>query len=167
MPPPFFRIPNRSDVLLTPDDWREILAYIAPHRSADTPFDAAQGGQTEGTNRSHDAKVVAAYADAGVTWWVEGLSPWRFGWHVCALDHLYVCALDSVEYRRHLLFRDYLRAHPDTPMAYAALKRQLAEQYRGQRDAYTDAKGPFVRAAMARAEEWARMTAWAVPERQT
>jgi GrpB-like predicted nucleotidyltransferase (UPF0157 family) len=81
--------------------------------------------------------------------------------------HLYVCALDSVEYRRHLLFRDYLRAHPDTTMAYAALKRQLAEQYRGQRDAYTEAKGPFVRAAMARAEEWARMTAWAVPERHT
>jgi GrpB-like predicted nucleotidyltransferase (UPF0157 family) len=79
--------------------------------------------------------------------------------------HLCVCALDSVEYWRHLLFRDYLRAHPDTPMAYAALKRQLAEQYRGQRDAYTEAKGPFVRAAMARAEEWARMTAWAVPER--
>jgi GrpB-like predicted nucleotidyltransferase (UPF0157 family) len=80
--------------------------------------------------------------------------------------HLYVCALDSAVYRRHLLFRDYLRAHQDTTTAYAALKRQLAEQYRGQRDAYTEAKGPFVRAAMARAEEWARMTAWAVPERQ-
>ncbi len=28
--------------------------------------------------------------------------------------HLYVCTHDSAEYRRHLLFRDYLRAHPDS-----------------------------------------------------
>ena len=35
-----------------------------------------------------------------------------------------------------------------------------------RRDAYTDAKGPFVRVAMADAEEWARMTEWVVPERQ-
>jgi GrpB protein len=80
--------------------------------------------------------------------------------------HLYVYALDSAEYRCHLLFRDYLRTHPETMAAYAALKRQLAARYRVRRDAYTEAKGPFVRAAMARAEEWARMTGWAVPGRQ-
>jgi len=77
--------------------------------------------------------------------------------------HLYVCAPDSAAYRQHLLFRDYLRAHPEAVVAYAALKRQLAARYRAQRDAYTQAKGPFVRAAMARAEEWARMTGWQVP----
>jgi GrpB-like predicted nucleotidyltransferase (UPF0157 family) len=84
-----------------------------------------------------------------------------------ARHHLYVCTLDSAAYRRHLLFRDYLRAHPDMAAAYAALKHQLAARYRMQRDAYTEAKGPFVRAAMSRAEEWARITGWAVPERRT
>jgi GrpB-like predicted nucleotidyltransferase (UPF0157 family) len=78
--------------------------------------------------------------------------------------HLYVCALGGAEYRRHLLFRDYLRAHPDTAAAYGALKRELAARYRSQRDAYSEAKGPFVRAAMAGAEEWARGTGWTVPE---
>lgn len=83
-----------------------------------------------------------------------------------ARHHLYVCALGSAAYRQHLLFRDYLRTHPEAVAAYAALKRRLAAQYRTRRDAYTDAKGPFVRAAMARAKEWARMTGWAVPEQQ-
>jgi GrpB-like predicted nucleotidyltransferase (UPF0157 family) len=91
-----------------------------------------------------------------------------FAWPPQAVrHHLYVCALDSAAYRRHLLFRDYLRAHPDMTAAYAALKRQLAALYRTQRDAYTEAKGPFVRTAMSRAEEWARISGWAVPERCT
>lgn len=91
-----------------------------------------------------------------------------FAWPPQALrHHLYVCALDSAEYRCHLHFRDYLRTHPDMTAAYAARKRQLAARYRTQRDAYTEAKGPFVRAAIARAEAWARITGWAVSVRRT
>lgn len=78
--------------------------------------------------------------------------------------HLYVCARDSVEYRRHLLFRDYLRAHPDSVAAYTALKRHLAARYRTQREAYTDAKGPFIGDVMARAEEWAHATGWTIAD---
>lgn len=80
-----------------------------------------------------------------------------------ARHHLYVCALDAAAYRQHLLFRDYMRAHPEAVAAYAALKRQLAARYRAHRDAYTEAKGPFVHTAMARAEEWARVTGWGSP----
>ncbi len=58
-----------------------------------------------------------------------------------ARHHLYVCTPGAAAYRQHLLFRDYLRAHPDAVAAYATLKRQLAAQYRGQRDAYTEARG--------------------------
>jgi len=54
-------------------------------------------------------------------------------------------------WERHLLFRDYLRAHPETAAEYAALKRNLAARFRDQREAYTDAKGPFIRAVEARA----------------
>jgi len=74
--------------------------------------------------------------------------------------HLYVCARDSAEYRRHLLFRDYLRAHPDSAAAYTALKRHLAARYRTQREAYTDAKGPFIGDVLAQAEDWARAIGW-------
>ena len=58
--------------------------------------------------------------------------------------HLYVCARDSAELRRHLLFRDYLRAHPEDARAYGALKRQLAARFRDDREAYTEAKTAFV-----------------------
>ena len=46
---------------------------------------------------------------------------------------------------RHLAFRDYLRSHPDTAREYAQLKTELAARHRLEREAYTDAKGPFIR----------------------
>jgi GrpB-like predicted nucleotidyltransferase (UPF0157 family) len=58
--------------------------------------------------------------------------------------------------RRHrlwegLAFRDYLRAHPQTAARYAALKRELAQAHRQDREAYTEAKTAFVRQITARA----------------
>lgn len=52
-----------------------------------------------------------------------------------------------------LYFRDFLVEHPDTCSAYAALKRQLGQRFEHDRDAYTDAKGPFVRDITARARD--------------
>jgi GrpB-like predicted nucleotidyltransferase (UPF0157 family) len=66
--------------------------------------------------------------------------------------HLYVCPAESAEYRRHVRFRDYLRAHPPVAAAYSALKRSLAERYRDDRDAYTNAKSTFVNQVLARAD---------------
>lgn len=51
-----------------------------------------------------------------------------------------------------LYFRDYLRVHHDVADAYAALKTSLAEKHRFNRDAYTDAKTDFVKAAVAEAK---------------
>lgn len=59
--------------------------------------------------------------------------------------HVHVCAQASAWERAHLLFRDYLRAHPHTASAYTALKRDLAERYRDDRLAYTEAKTAIVR----------------------
>lgn len=63
--------------------------------------------------------------------------------------HLYVCRADNREYRRHIAFRDYLRAHPDAVRDYAALKRQLALKHRDDRDAYTNAKSEFIAGILA------------------
>jgi len=49
-------------------------------RAGDGPFDVAHWGLTSGSDRAQDAEAVAAYAEAGVTWWLENVSPWRFGW---------------------------------------------------------------------------------------
>jgi GrpB-like predicted nucleotidyltransferase (UPF0157 family) len=50
-----------------------------------------------------------------------------------------------------LAFRDYLRAHPDVALEYAALKWRLAEEQRFDREAYTDGKAPFVRRVLKKA----------------
>jgi hypothetical protein len=73
-------IPGRLNGVLTPDDWRELLTYVRQHRTADAPFDVVHSGTTSGTDRGRDAEVVVRYADVGVTWWIEDVSPYRFGW---------------------------------------------------------------------------------------
>ena len=68
------------------------------------------------------------------------------------LHHLHMAQSDSRFWRVQLLFRDYLRAHPETAQAYTALKRRLAEQYRDDRAAYTEAKTEFILGVLALAE---------------
>ncbi len=64
-------------------------------------------------------------------------------------QNLYVCAEDSPELRRHLLFRDYLRAHPDAAWQYGELKRALAARYVTDIDAYVNGKTEFVQKVVA------------------
>jgi GrpB-like predicted nucleotidyltransferase (UPF0157 family) len=67
------------------------------------------------------------------------------------LFHLHVLEIESAEWRKHLLFRDYLIAHPEAATAYAALKQELAVRFRTDRPAYTEAKGEFVMGIVRRA----------------
>jgi hypothetical protein len=57
---------------------REIVAYTMAHRTATGPFDVVCGGRTPGGDRAAGSEIVASYAEAGVTWWVEDASMWRF-----------------------------------------------------------------------------------------
>lgn len=66
---------------LTPEDLREIVAFIHRHRVTETPFDVIACGDTSGSDRAADEQVIASYQAAGATWWVENISPWRFGWN--------------------------------------------------------------------------------------
>jgi GrpB-like predicted nucleotidyltransferase (UPF0157 family) len=63
--------------------------------------------------------------------------------------HLYVLPVDSEELRRHLAFRDHLRANPEAAMAYAALKWEAVRRFGGDRRAYTEAKENFVERVLA------------------
>jgi GrpB-like predicted nucleotidyltransferase (UPF0157 family) len=65
--------------------------------------------------------------------------------------HIHMVVLGEDFWRRHLLFRDYLRAHPDAARDYYELKLRLAETHRWDRIAYTDAKTGFIEAALAKA----------------
>jgi GrpB-like predicted nucleotidyltransferase (UPF0157 family) len=59
-----------------------------------------------------------------------------------------------------LLFRDYMRTHPDEGEQYARLKRNLAERYRNDRHGYTEAKNPFIWSVMQRATDWSQKIGW-------
>jgi GrpB-like predicted nucleotidyltransferase (UPF0157 family) len=65
--------------------------------------------------------------------------------------HLYVCFPDAEEYWRHLAFRDHLRSHREAAEAYASLKRRLANEFPGDREAYTQQKSEFVEQILRRA----------------
>jgi len=59
-----------------------------------------------------------------------------------------------------LLFRDYLRGHPETAGRYEALKRELVRRYAEESQTYTEAKTPFIWATMRDADAWAQTIGW-------
>jgi len=73
---------------------------------------------------------------------------------------VHVCQIGSDWERVHLLFRDYLRTHPDVAAEYGRMKLRLAMQHRAERIAYNDDKAGFIDAVVVVAEEWARQTGW-------
>lgn len=62
------------------DQVKDMLAYIRAHRTVDAPFDVVHRGTTLGEDAAQDADIVAPYKEVGVTWWLENIHPWRFGW---------------------------------------------------------------------------------------
>lgn len=58
--------------------------------------------------------------------------------------HLHLVPADSRLWREQLAFRDALRGDAALRAEYQALKLRLAAVYRCDREAYTDAKSPFI-----------------------
>lgn len=56
-------------------------------------------------------------------------------------------------WERHLLFRDYLRAHPQVARQYEQLKRRLAPLF-DDVNQYADAKSDFIREIAKQAQRW-------------
>ena len=65
--------------------------------------------------------------------------------------HLHIVEYDSWEYRRHILFRDCLRTHPETAQRYEKLKRELAIKFASDREDYTESKSEFIESVVDRA----------------
>jgi GrpB-like predicted nucleotidyltransferase (UPF0157 family) len=74
--------------------------------------------------------------------------------------HIHVRRLGSWSEQFALLFRDYLRSHPEEARRYAALKYNLASQHSEDRESYTEAKTPFIWELMRRADAWCQNTGW-------
>jgi GrpB-like predicted nucleotidyltransferase (UPF0157 family) len=74
--------------------------------------------------------------------------------------HIHVRRAGSWSEQFALLFRDYMRAHPEDARRYAELKTRLAQVYRDDRHAYTDAKSDFIWEIMSQANIWSQETGW-------
>jgi len=60
------------------------------------------------------------------------------------LTHVHVCSLGSEWEADHLLFRDYLRSHPEARDTYAAWKRAVSRTWHDDGIGYTDAKSEVI-----------------------
>ena len=56
--------------------------------------------------------------------------------------HLHICRPKDHD---ETVFRDYLNSHPEKAREYAELKINLQKRFKHNRDAYTDAKGDFIK----------------------
>jgi len=64
--------------------------------------------------------------------------------------HLHMVEVTSDFWTRQLLFRDRLRAEPETARAYCKLKKSLAARFGTDREGYTEAKTEFIEGVVRR-----------------
>jgi GrpB-like predicted nucleotidyltransferase (UPF0157 family) len=67
--------------------------------------------------------------------------------------HLHLMRYPSPFWSKHILFRDYLRAHPELAEEYYELKKKLADKYGSDRIGYTDAKTEFIERVIEKARK--------------
>ena len=65
--------------------------------------------------------------------------------------HVHMMEPSNPRWEGFIVFRDYLRSHPEIAAAYGNLKKALALVFTQDIAAFRDAKSPFVRAVMAKA----------------
>jgi hypothetical protein len=58
---------------VTPSDLREMKAFIDANRTLDTPFDYVVEGKLMGMDQAQAYDLLAQWADAGATWFIEGM----------------------------------------------------------------------------------------------
>ena len=63
--------------MLTAAEVSDAVAYLKSDRRLDKRFDIIHLGITPADDPAQDAKIVAQYAEAGVTWWLENINPER------------------------------------------------------------------------------------------
>lgn len=57
----------------SPETVREMKAYIDQHRASDKPYDIVVERTTPGDDPEQAAAIVRPYAEAGATWYLEGM----------------------------------------------------------------------------------------------
>lgn len=68
--------------------------------------------------------------------------------------HIHAFEVGSPQVERHLVFRDYMIAHPEDAQKYSELKRELARKYSNNIDRYMDGKDGFIQEIDNKATQW-------------
>ncbi|PYZ93022.1 hypothetical protein CR194_07430 [Salipaludibacillus keqinensis] len=68
--------------------------------------------------------------------------------------HLHVFESENPEIQRHLLFRDFMNAHPEEAKKYSDLKRELAREFPKEIDEYIAGKHDFIQNIDEKAQSW-------------
>jgi len=74
--------------------------------------------------------------------------------------HIHVRELGSWSEQFALLFRDYLRSHPEDCKEYAAVKYHLMGLYGDDRERYVEEKDPIIWKIMNKASKWSQVVGW-------
>jgi alkanesulfonate monooxygenase SsuD/methylene tetrahydromethanopterin reductase-like flavin-dependent oxidoreductase (luciferase family) len=64
---------------MQPADWQAARDIIVQYRTANSRADLIHGGRVPVHLWSNAAELIEPFREAGVTWWIEDVSPWRFG----------------------------------------------------------------------------------------
>lgn len=67
--------------------------------------------------------------------------------------HIHVYEIDNPQIARHLIFRDYLRSHPEEAARYSRFKEELANRFENT-SKYSHAKKAFVQEMEQQAIHW-------------
>jgi GrpB-like predicted nucleotidyltransferase (UPF0157 family) len=86
--------------------------------------------------------------DSGGSWRRFFVKPDESGQHRYA--HLHLIQVGHPRWAEQIAFRDALRRDDELARRYGELKRRLATEHAEDREAYTDAKGEFVRDVLGR-----------------
>ena len=91
--------------------------------------------------------------DVAGEWGIAGRRLFRKGGEE-RTHHIHFYEIGHPEIARHLIFRDYLKAHPQEAEAYSNFKQQLATRFETTSE-YSPAKKQFVSEMEKRALRWA------------
>ncbi len=70
--------------------------------------------------------------------------------------YLHVMRYRGSKWQNDLLFRDYLRTHPEEVWRYTNLKETLAARYANDRQSYSDGKDRYIKSVIEKAREDSR-----------
>jgi GrpB-like predicted nucleotidyltransferase (UPF0157 family) len=93
-------------------------------------------------------KDVTPQPDNSEWYYCLGKGPHSVGYH------LHIVKFNSEHWKKHIVFRDFLRKNPQVAQDYFKLKKRLAIEYGTDRLGYTEAKSAFIESVLAKNNQW-------------